>query len=117
MVRGGWGVLSLLLILIGPACMAAQPRGVTIRISDGFSGLPLRNAEVINRLSGRSRMTDDSGAVQLDWRGAEPMPIRVRQVGYIFVDTVVTPSDVGATLAIHLSRVAYALPALPTTTR
>src|SRR6266850_954378 len=97
--------------------MPAQARGVIIRISDRVSALPLRNAEVIDRSSGRSRMTDESGTVHLDWRGVGPMPIRVRQVGYHFVDTVVTPSDIGGSIAIPLSRVAYALPALPITTR
>ena len=117
MLRSGWGLLSLALVLVSPACLAAQPRSVTIRISDGISGLPLRNAEVIDRASGRSRMTDDSGTVHLDWRDADPVPIRVRQVGYRFADTVLTRSDIGGIIAIPLSRVAYALPALPVTTR
>lgn len=109
-------VLSLASILLAPACMAAQARGVTIRISDRATGLPLQNAEVTDRSIGRSRMTDDSGRVHVDWRGAEPLRIRVRQVGYHFVDTVVGPTDIGSTLAISLSRVVYVLPAVPVTT-
>jgi hypothetical protein len=107
----------LLLILIAPACLEAQTRGVTISVSDRVSGLPLRNAEVIDRSNGRSRMTDDSGTVQLDWSGVEPMQLRVRQVGYRFVDTVVTPSDMGGRIGVSLARVAYVLPALPVTIR
>ena len=111
-----WGLLSLACTLIGPPALVAQSGVVTIRVSDRVSGLPLRNAEVIERGSGRSRLTNDSGAVQIDVR-SERSAIRVRQVGYAFADTVVTPADVGSSIAIALTRVAYALPALPVTTR
>jgi hypothetical protein len=49
-------------MLIAPACLAAQARVVTISVSDRLSGLPLQNAEVIDRASGRGRMTDDRSA-------------------------------------------------------
>ena len=103
---------SLAMILVGSACLA-QGRGVTITVRDQLSGLPLRNAEVIDRSTGRSVMSDDSGTVHVDVSPTEPMRIRVRQVGYHFVDTVLIAGN--ARLAVPLSRVAYALPTVPVT--
>src|SRR5688572_31620350 len=103
--------VSLVVILLVPTTTTAQARDVSVRITDRGSGLPMPNAEVIDRSSGRTHMTRDSGTVRLAWRGADSMNIRVRQVGYHFVDTVVTPSQTGGTVVIALSRVAYALPA------
>src|SRR5688572_18457868 len=107
--------VSLVVILLAPTTTTAQARDVTVRITDRVSGLPLSNAEVIDRSNGRTHMTRDSGTVSLPWRGADTVRIRVRQVGYHFVDTVVSPPQTGGSMVIALSRVAYALPALPIT--
>jgi hypothetical protein len=110
-------LVPLMLTFTGPAVVHAQTRDVTVRVTDRISGLPLANAEVIERSNGRSRMTDTSGSVHLDLHTSESFGIRVRQVGYGFVDTLIARSDVGTSINIPLSRVTYALPPVPVTTR
>jgi hypothetical protein len=104
---------TVALALAAASSRAGAPPVVT-RVIGPMTEQPLPNAEVIDLDSQARRFTNETGQVRWSWPDAGRLRIRVRQLGYQFVDRELirfapdgTPLD---TLTIALRRVAYALP-------
>src|SRR3954470_24534466 len=115
-------MLSIIVILIGalsPAALTSrhfQPSTVTITVLDAGARYPLSNADVINLENGQHRFTDDHGRVTLPWPATRTFAIRVRELGYQPIERTLqlgAISEDATTFA--LSRVAYVIPAVKST--
>jgi hypothetical protein len=118
----GISMLSIIVILIGalsPAPLTSrysQPSTVTITVLDAGARYPLSNADVINLENGQHRFTDEHGQVTLPWPATRTFAIRVRELGYQPIERTLrlgAISEDATTFA--LSRVAYVIPAVKST--
>ncbi len=103
-----------------PASRPQQERLVVVHVVDGADDAPLVNAEVIDRSTGARALTREQGTARVRVLRADSLALRVRQLGFAFVDLVLrydelrlAPTD---TIHVRLQRVAYALPSVSTTT-
>ena len=89
-----------------------------VRVIESASQQPLPNAEVIDLESGTRRFTNTDGEARVAWPPSARLRLRIRQLGYQFVDrdiARVAPGDlVIDTLTVTLARVAYVLPDVTT---
>ncbi len=93
--------------------LGAQASSVLVRVVDDASKQPLPNAELIDRVNGTRRFTNEAGEARIP-RGPGDLALRVRQIGFQFIDREIPASADTATF--ELKRIAYALPAVQTTT-
>lgn len=114
-------------VIVVAASAVAAPRvavaqgspTLLVRVRESVSQQPLPNAEVIDLDGGARRFTGAEGEARLAWPGNGRLRVRVRQLGFQFVDQVVSravtsESASGDTLTVTLTRVAYALPSVTT---
>ena len=84
-----------------------------VRVRDGGTHLPLANAQVIERAGVFRRFTNATGELLIVRADTGALRLRIRQLGYVFVDTTVTARATGEattdTLVVALRRVAYQL--------
>lgn len=89
-----------------------------IVVLDDVTRRPLPNAEVIDGASGRHRFTNERGESRLEWPESGRLTLRVRQLGYQFVEREVErrsgPADGADTVTFALQRLAVALPSMVT---
>jgi hypothetical protein len=107
--------LTIALAASVPAA-AQTPRVVlvVVRAADGDVALP--NAEVIDFDTNLRRFTNEAGLARVVIPGSGAQRLRVRQIGFAYLDTAVTASSPD-TVTIHLRRVAFALPRVVTLAR
>ena len=119
MLRRSLGTLALVLLAVA---LGAAPSGaprhewlptmLLVRVLDSLSGAPLPNAEVT--AIGRSALTDARGQVRIVWPADGTLSVRVRQLGFRYVQRTVqrgtSPTATEDTLTIALQRAAFALP-------
>jgi hypothetical protein len=90
-----------------------------VRVEEAVSRRALVNAEVIDLASGQHRFTNERGEAQLEWPNTAALRLRVRQLGFQFVERTFTraPDDTAAvdSATVALDRVAYTLPEVVTT--
>ena len=90
-----------------------------VRVRDSLSGAPLPNAEVT--ALGRSALTDARGQVRILWPTEGMLSVRVRQLGFRFVQRTVqrgtSSTATEDTLTIALQRAAFSLPQMATVAR
>ena len=87
-----------------------------VRVVDGASGAPVANAQVTDLDAFMQRLTDDRGEVRFDRGERRAMRLRVRQLGYRFVERVVTLSaGLADTTLVPLDRLPLVLPEQRTT--
>ena len=115
------GRLVALVALTLAATRAASPQGtpaLVIRVLERTTQQPLPNAEVIDLDGGARRFTNAEGEARLGWGPTGRLRLRVRQLGFQFVEQDVTRSTsqagAGDTLVVTLGRVAYTLPEVAT---
>ena len=93
---------------------------MVVHVVDATDDTPLVNAEVIDRGTGARALTRDRGTAQVHVTRADALSLRVRQLGFAFVDRTLDLGEIlqgGAdTIHVRLQRVAYALPSVSTTT-
>ena len=107
---------SVSLAAMAPARNAPS---LLVRVVEAVSQHPLVNAEVIDLASGQHRFTSARGESQLEWPADGILRLRIRQIGFQFVErTFVRPPEattVVDTVTVPLDRVAYTLPEVVTT--
>lgn len=96
--------------LLFPLALTAQT--VRVRVVDEATKSPLPNAEVIDRVNGARRFTNEAGEALMP-HGERELALRVRQLGFRFIDRTIPLGVDSATF--ELTRVAYVLPAVRTT--
>lgn len=98
-----------------------QPPALRVKVVDDGSQQPLPNAELMDLGSGAHRFTNDRGEAVLPWPGDGRLRLRVRQLGFQFVDRTLVrdanASPASDTITVALRRVAYALPQVFSNTR
>ncbi len=91
----------------------APAHTLLVRVRDADAARLLANAQVIERGGAFQRFTDARGELLIAQPDAQPLRLRVRQLGYVYVDTTIAPpaSDRADrdTLVISLHRVAWQL--------
>jgi hypothetical protein len=91
---------------------ALLPNTLLVRVRDSLSGAPLPNAEVT--ALGRKTLTGPKGEVHIVWPAEGVLTVRVRQLGFRYVQRTVqrgtSPTATEDTLAITMQRAAFALP-------
>lgn len=101
------------------AALGRQLPPLVVRVVDDVSRRPLTNAEVLNLASGENRFTDERGEARLSWPSGGKLDLRVRQIGYKYVERLLQQQSAGMqradTAVFELHAVAYALPAVATT--
>jgi hypothetical protein len=86
---------------------------VVVRVLDRVSGQALPNADVLDLGSGTHRLTNARGEARLDWPARGALRLRVRQLGYRFVERELRASGADLDSAtVALERVAFVLPEL-----
>jgi hypothetical protein len=111
-------VLAVASTPAGLAARSATERGaraasLVVQVLDAGSRRPLPNADVADLESGTHRLTNERGEARLDWPAAHTLHLRVRQLGYRFVEREVRASGAAAdTVIFALDRVAFVLPEL-----
>ena len=87
-----------------------------VRVHDSLSGAPLPNAEVT--AIGRKTLTGPKGQVRIVWPAEGVLTVRVRQLGFRYVERTVqrgtSPTATDDTLTITMQRAAFALPQMTT---
>ncbi|HEV7993834.1 MAG TPA: hypothetical protein VGP25_18545 [Gemmatimonadaceae bacterium] len=112
-----WTVL-LALLLGAPARRLAAPIPTTllIHVVDSASRRPLPNAEVAS--PSRRRLTDAEGNARFPWPEAGAISVRVRQIGFRYVDRTLhrgtSTSATVDTVTIVLAPATFALPQVVT---
>ena len=111
---------SLAFVLIGSTLGAATPgalraqasQALLVRVRDSLSGTPLPNAEVT--AIGRKTLTGPKGQVRIVWPAEGVITLRVRQLGFRYVERTVrrgtSTTATEDTLTIVMQRAAFALP-------
>jgi hypothetical protein len=113
------GLASLTLLFVALTATAASrthatllPAALLLRVVDSATRLPLPNAEI--SASGRRGLTDAAGEVRILYPEDGVLHIRVRQIGYRYVDRTVRRDPASRadedTLVVALARVGFALP-------
>jgi hypothetical protein len=91
---------------------AQGPTTLLVRVHDSLSGAPLPNAEVT--AIGRKTLTGPKGQVHIVWPAEGVITLRVRQLGFRYVERTVrrgtSPNATEDTLTIAMQRAAFALP-------
>lgn len=90
---------------------------VVVRVLERASGAPLPNAEVIDLASDTRRFTNGDGEARLAWPASGRLRLRVRQLGFQFVERDLSRATGEAsadTAVVMLERVAYTLPNVAT---
>ncbi|MDQ6831479.1 MAG: hypothetical protein M3081_21675 [Gemmatimonadota bacterium] len=105
---------AIFALALGGEPVTAHAPMLLVRVLDSTSGQALPNAEVIDFSSGIDRFTDQRGQTRLLWPPNGQLRIRVRQIGFRFVDREVSRDtsvshDVD-TITFALPRVRYVLP-------
>ena len=108
--------LSLLVFAVAAAprstSHALLPNTLLVRVRDSLSGTPLPNAEVT--AIGRKTLTGPQGQVRIVWPPEGVITLRVRQLGFRYVERTVqrgtSPTATEDTLTIAMQRAAFALP-------
>lgn len=97
--------------------VAAAP-ALLVRVVEDVTRQPLPNAEVIDLGSGARRFTNGDGEARLAWPDSGRLRLRVRQLGFQFVDRALVRASVGPSavdsVTVTLTRVAYTLPRVAT---
>ena len=126
MHRSRLGTLALALLTSAVAAsprraasVAPLPNTLLVRVLDSASGAPLPNAEVT--AIGRNALTDARGQVRILWPAEGTLSIRVRQLGFRYVQRTVqrstSPTATEDTLTIAMQRAAFALPQMTAVAR
>ena len=101
------------------ASVAPLPNTLLVLVLDSASGAPLPNAEVT--AIGRNALTDARGQVRILWPADGTFSIRVRQLGFRYVQRTVqrgtSPTATEDTLTIAMQRAAFALPQMTAVAR
>ena len=108
--------VAFALLILTIASPRAEPF-LVVRVIEETTNRPLPNAEVIEVEAGRRRFTDDRGLAAVPWPASQRLHLRVRQLGFKFVEHTFqrSPDSAAAdTVTIVLQRVAYALPEVVT---
>ena len=92
------------------------PAVLLVRVRDSLSGTPLPNAEVT--AIGRKTLTGPKGEVRIVWPAEGVLTVRVRQLGFRYVERTVqrstSPTATEDTLTLTMQRAAFALPQMTT---
>ena len=95
------------------------PTTLLVRVVDSLSRLPLPNAEV--SAASRRALTDARGEVRIGWPAEGTVSVRVRQLGFRYVERTVqrgtSPTATEDTLVVALARAAFALPQMVATAK
>jgi hypothetical protein len=117
----------LAFVVFGVTLGAAAPSAVRaqgstmllLRVRDSLSGAPLPNAEVT--AIGRKTLTGPKGQVRITWPADGVITLRVRQLGFRYVERTVrrgtSPTATEDTLTITMQRAAFALPQVTSVAR
>lgn len=115
------GLAMCLAIATAPDGLAAYTWGdirapaasLLVQVVEVGTRRPLPNADVFDVSSGTHRLTNARGEARLEWPQAGVLHLRVRQLGYRFVDRELRASGaVADTVIVVLERVAFVLPEL-----
>jgi hypothetical protein len=126
MRRPSFGTLASILLAAAVHSVARSttsharlPSTLLVRVLDSRSSAPLPNAEVT--ALGRSTLTDARGQVRILWPPEGELMVRVRQLGFRYVQRTVqrstSPTATEDTLTIPMQRAAFALPQMSTVAR
>ena len=85
---GLWPLSFRLVAVLVPAILTAQSATLRVRVIDQVTNQPLPNAEVMDRVDGTRRFTNEAGEAELP-RGRPELALRVRQLGFQFVDRTI----------------------------
>jgi hypothetical protein len=86
---------------------------LVVQVIDVGTQRPLPNADVFELATGTHRLTNARGEARLDWPTTGVFRLRVRQLGYRFVERELRASGAPVdTVTIALDRVAFVLPEL-----
>ena len=99
------------------AALRPPAPALLVRVVEGTSQQPLPNAEVIDLDSGARRFTNGAGETRIAWPEQGRLRLRVRQLGFQFMERELTQPSTDAALdtaTFALSRVAYVLPDVAT---
>lgn len=103
------------------ACLArsAEAQGtptLLLRVTDSVSGAPIPNADVL--AATRHGLTDGKGELRVAWPADGRLAVRVRQLGFAFVDRTLTRDAASGrmqdTVVVAMRRAAFALPQVTT---
>jgi hypothetical protein len=100
-----------------PTASSPSASRLLVRVTERQSHEPLPNAEVIDIGSGQRRLTNAAGETRLDWPATGRLTLRVRQIGFKFVERGIVRPNAAAdddTVTFALERVAFVLPAVLT---
>jgi hypothetical protein len=125
-MRRPWTIRLVLVICLSAAGMtaagsvrsaAARVASVLlVRVVDSLSRAPLPNAEVT--AEGRRALTDAKGEVRIQWPASGSVSIRVRQLGFRYVQRTLTRDPASAsdvdTVVVAMGHAAFALPQVAT---
>src|SRR4051794_38312764 len=86
---------------------AQAPALLLVRVRDSLSGAPLPNAEVT--AIGRKTLTGPKGQVRIQWPAEGVITVRVRQLGFRYVERTVRRGTSSAedTLDVAMQRAAF----------
>ncbi|MFL5607963.1 MAG: hypothetical protein ACJ8AD_16040 [Gemmatimonadaceae bacterium] len=84
---------------------------LVVQVLDVGTRRPLPNADVFDLASGAHRLTNVSGETRFEWPATGVLRLRVRQLGYRFVERELRASGAAVdTVTVALDRVAFVLP-------
>jgi hypothetical protein len=111
--------LAILHLFAGTSLLGAQPKSLVVIVRTASDARPLVNAEVIDRTRGTRSFTRERGETRVALPSTGAIELRVRQLGFAFVDRTVDRaslrSDGSDTLVVALTRVAFDLPTVAIT--
>lgn len=111
--------LAALHLFAGVSLLGAQPQSLIVVVRTVGDARPLVNAEVINRTRGTRSFTREGGETRVALPSSGPLELRVRQLGFAFVDRTIDRASLRAdgtdTLVVELTRVALDLPTVAIT--
>ena len=112
-------VAGLLAVASVSAARDPAQAPVVIRVLSDADDAPLANAEVIDRRTGSRALTRENGEARVYVPDAGSVTVRVRQLGFAFVDLQLqraTLPPAGEAVVVRLTRIPFALPTVSTTT-
>jgi hypothetical protein len=100
---------SLALVAAARNLPPARLPTLVVRVVAREDRRPLVQAQVLERADGWTRFTDAHGTLRIPRTSRRPLALRIRQLGYTFVDTLVAApaGDADDTLDVALARVAW----------